>query len=196
MRKFLFVLAAIAGLAQTEGARAQGQPPGAVPAAVLPAGPMKVAYINSEKLVQQAPGALEARTTFEREMNKYKAELALLDDSIKNMIADYTQKQITLSPDAKKKQEDAIRVRSSSFETRSQQAEQTLAKRQQELMEPIMDRINKAMNDYRKENGISIIFDAAARGIISADSALDVTDAVLAKLKGPAAAGAPKKPGN
>jgi outer membrane protein len=197
MRKILFVVAAVAAMAQTEGAWAQGQPPGTPPAAVTaPAGPVKVAYINSEKLVQQAPGAMEARTTFDREMNKFKAELALLEDSIQNMMADFQQKQITLSPDAKKKQQDAILARQSGLQTRSQAAEQTLAKRQQELMEPIMDRINKAMNDYRKEHGISIIFDAAARSIISADSALDVTDAVLAKLKGPAAAGAPKKPGN
>ena len=195
MRKFLLVMTAVAGLVQVDGASAQGQPPVvSAPAPTLPNGPMKFAYINSEKLVQQAPGATEARTTVQREVDKIRAELALLEDSINNMISDYTQKQITLSPDAKKKAEDAIRARRASLETRSQQAEQTIAKRQQDLMEPIMNRINTVMNDYRKEHGISVIFDAAARSIISADSTLDVTDAILAKLK--TAPAAPKKPGS
>jgi outer membrane protein len=153
-----------------------------------------VAYINSEKLIQQAPGAAEARTTFDREVNKMRAELALLDDSINNMIKDYNTRLVTLSPDAKKKQEDAIQARRAALETRSQAADQNLQKRQQELLAPVMDRINTALNDYRKEHGIALVFDAAARSIISADSTLDITDAVLAKLK--AAPAAPKKPGN
>src|SRR5688500_1944613 len=139
MRKFLLVMTAVAGVALVDGASGQGQPPVvSAPAPALSNGPMKFAYINSEKLVQQAPGATEARTTVQREVDKIRAELALLEDSINNMISDYTQKQITLSPDAKKKTEDAIRARQGSLQTRSQQAEQTIAKRQQDLMEPIM----------------------------------------------------------
>ncbi len=199
MPKYLLATAAAAGLVLVAGAMTQVAPPTTTAPPVqaqAPAGPLKIAYISSEKLIQQAPGALEARTTIQREVDKYKAELALLDDSINNMIADYTQKQITLSPDAKKKQETAIQTRRLALEARSQQYDQNIQKRQQDLLEPVMDRINKALNEYRKDNGISIVFDAAGRSIISADSTLDVTDAILTKLKTPAAASPPKKPGS
>jgi outer membrane protein len=192
MRKFLLAGAVVAGLIHGGDVMAQVQPTTSAPA---PTGPQKIAYINSEKLIQQAPGATEARTTVQREIDKYRAELALLEDSINTMIADYNQKQITLSPDAKKKQEEAIRTRQASLQTRSQTYDQSIQKRQQDLLEPVMDRINKALNDYRKDNGISIVLDASARAIISADSSLDITDAILAKLKA-ASPTPPKKPGS
>src|SRR5687767_1394205 len=135
MRKFLLAGAVVAGLIHGGAVMAQVQPVTSAPA---PTGPQKIAYINSEKLIQQAPGATEARTTVQREIDKYRAELALLEDSINTMIADYNQKQITLSPDAKKKQEEAIRTRQAGLQTRSQTYDQSIQKRQQDLLEPVM----------------------------------------------------------
>ena len=39
----------------------------------------KIGYINSQKIIAEAPGAAEVRTTIEREMNKHRADLALAD---------------------------------------------------------------------------------------------------------------------
>ncbi|HSL72325.1 MAG TPA: OmpH family outer membrane protein, partial [Longimicrobiales bacterium] len=149
------------------------------------------------RLFQEAPGATEARTTFQREMDKYRAELALLEDSIKNMVTEYQQKQVMLSPDAKKKQEDAINAKQRVYDQRSQQIEQLASKRQQELVGPIMTRINSILETIRKEEGYVIILDASQAGVIvSADTTLDLTAKVLAKLKTAApASGVPKAPG-
>lgn len=156
----------------------------------------KIAYVNSERLIQEAPGAPEARTTMQREYDKYRAELALLQDSINNMIADYQQKQVMLSPDARKKQEDLIRARNATLQQRTQQADQHMEKRSQDLLQPVMDRINKVLNDVRKEEGLAVILNAAGGTIVSADSALDLTTKVLARLKAASTAAAPKKPGS
>ena len=157
----------------------------------------KIAYVNSERLFQEAPGAAEARTTIQREAEKYRAELAVLEDSIQNMYTDYQQKQVMLSPDAKKKQEDAITAKQRSLEQRSTQYEQQIARRQEELVKPIMDRINQALEDVRKEGGYALILDSARGSIIAADTTLDLTAQVLAKLRtSGATAGAPKAPGS
>jgi outer membrane protein len=159
----------------------------------LPAGsPFKVAYIHSQRIFQEAPGAAEAKTTLDREAAKHRADLALLADSIQNMMNDYQAKQVMLSPDAKKKQEDAIRAKNASLEQRQQQLETLMSKRQKDLIEPIMERINKTITDLRKEQGYAFVLDAASGAIISADTTLDLTGEVLKRLK---AAAAPKKPG-
>lgn len=159
--------------------------------------PAKIAFVNSERLFQEAPGAAEARTTIQREADKYRAELALLEDSIKNMYTEYAQKQVMLSPDAKKKSEDAINAKQRVFEQRSTQYEQQMTKRQEDLVKPIMDRINKALEDMRKEGGYAFILDSARGSIIAADTTLDLTTQVLAKLRtSGATAGAPKAPGS
>jgi outer membrane protein len=189
MRTFVLTGALIAAGVVALGITAQSAPP-ASPAA--PANLMKIGYINSERLVREAPGAAEAQTTIQRELKKMQADLELLQDSVENLIADYNQKQVLLSPDAKKKQQDLITAKRTTLQQRSEQASAQMEKRQRDLVQPIMDRINKVIDDVRKEKGFVLIFNAPG-AIVSADTTLDLTGTVLTRLKG---APAPKKPGS
>ena len=157
----------------------------------------KIGFVNSQKIIAEAPGAADVRTTIEREMNKHRADLALADDSLKNMISAYEKKQLVLSTDARKKEEDVLRARQQALQTRAEALETQMQKRQGELVKPIMDRINTVLQDIRKEGGYTLILDAAAGSIVAADPALDLTETVLSRLKSTAAAPAPaaaKKP--
>ena len=190
MRKYSLLVALAGSVVAVSGAAAQAQP-AANPANGNGRGP--VAYVRSQLLIQEAPGAAEARTTIQREMDRYQAELALAEDSIKNMLTDYQQRSVMLSPDAKKKTEDAINAKKKSLDTRAEQYDAAVRKRQQDLVQPIMDKINKILDDLRKERSIGIIFDASQQVIVSADTTLDLTSEVLTRLK--ATAPAAKKPG-
>jgi outer membrane protein len=184
MRKILIMLA---GLAITATA-AQAQTP--APAT----GAMRIAFINSQKLIAEAPGAAEARTTIEKEANKHRADLALAEDSLKNMVAEYQKKQLVLSVDARTKEETAIRTKEAALQDRAESLEKQMAKRQNDLVKPIMDRINTVLTAMRTEGGYSIILDASAGAIVAADQSLDLTDQVLARLKAGQPAAAANKP--
>ena len=179
MRNIL--LATIAGLALT-ATSAAAQTPG------------KMGFINSQKLIAEAPGAAEARTTIEREVNKHRADLALAEDSLKNMITDFQKKQLALSKDARDREEASIRTRQQSLQKRADDLETQVSKRQSDLVKPIMDRINTVLDSLRKEGGYVIIFDVSAGSIVAADPALDLTDQVLTRLKATASAPAPAAP--
>jgi outer membrane protein len=56
------------------------------------------------------------------------------------------------------------------------------ARRNKELTQPIVEKINKILEDLGKEQGYAIIFDVANANIVYADKALDLTDVVLTKL--------------
>ena len=185
MRKLLLIGALLGSAVAAQEATAQ-------------AAGTKIAYIHSTRLFQEAPGATEVRNTLEKEMAKYRADLELLEDSIKNMVTDYQQKQVMLSPDAKKKQEDAIQAKDRALQQRQNQYQQTMQRRQEELVKPIMDRINALLEQTRKDGGYAILLDAAQGMIVASDTTLDLTDQILAKLKagGATSAAAPKKPGN
>ena len=156
-------------------------------AAAQGAGP-NIAFVRSRRLLEEAPGSKEATTTLQREQQKHRADLALAEDSLTKMATDYQQKVTMLSATAKKTLEDQIRAKRLSFENRAEQLDQLMQKRQRDLLQPIMDRINKALEDFRKENRYLMILDADNGPIVAADSSLDVTAKVLAKLKGPAPA--------
>jgi Skp family chaperone for outer membrane proteins len=67
--------------------------------------------------------------------------------------------------------------------------------RGQEIMKPAMDKVDAAIDALRKEGGYAIIFDAGRGAMVSADTTLDLTKQVLARLRGSAPM-APPRSGN
>ena len=157
--------------------------------AVLPAAAqaqqIKLAYVNSQQILQQAPGRAEAEATYEREANGYRQQVQRMGDSLNTLIQAYDKDVVTLSPAAKETRQKAIRDKEAEYQRRAQDLEQRMAQRQQDLVQPIMDRVQQALNDIRTEEGYTIIFDVASASpaIVSADKNLDITDKVLARLR-------------
>jgi outer membrane protein len=150
---------------------------------------VKVAYLNSQRIIAEAPGTDLVRTQIQQEMQRFEAQLKVLQDSVQKMFTDYQQKSVMLSPAEKTKREQELVQKRTELEQRASQLEQQAAQMQERLMKPVMDKIEKAISDLRKEEGYAIIFDVASRAMVSADTTLDLTSKVIAKLK--AGSGAP-----
>ena len=56
------------------------------------------------------------------------------------------------------------------------------ARRQQELVQPIMERINSIIQEIRRDGSYTFIFDVAGGGLIAADESFDLTDEVMERL--------------
>lgn len=152
-------------------------------------GAVKIGYVDTRRILAEAPGAQEARQAFEQDMAKFQSELQQLEDSLKAMISNYEQRQVMLSPEARQQQEEAIRQTQRAFQQRAGELEDQAGRRQAELVEPIMARITQVISEVRAEGGYALIFDAAAGAIVAADPALDITEQVLTRLKATASAG-------
>lgn len=155
-------------------------------------GPLKIGYINSQKLIEQAPGSAEVKVTLQKELASWKAQVDAMQDSIQTMISQFEQKAVLLSPDAKQKRQDEITTKESAFRARVTEIQTKASQRQSELLTPIMDKVQAAITAMRTAEGYSIIFDASTEAMVAADPALDLTDKVLARLKAqgtPATAG-------
>jgi outer membrane protein len=150
--------------------------------AAAQAGP-KLGFINSQRIIAEAPSAQSARQTLEREMDGYRKEISQLEEQIQKMITDYEQKRSMLSADARTKQEEAIMQKQREAQQRAMQLEDQAAKRQNELVEPVMRQIQDVIDTIRDEGKYAIIFDVAAGGVIAADPTLDLTDQVLSRLR-------------
>lgn len=150
--------------------------------------PTKIGYINSQKLIDQAPGSAEVKVTLQKELASYKAQIEAMDDSLSTMVSDFQQKSVLLSPDAKQKRQDEITAKSTAFKARADDMQNKATQRQQQLLQPIMDRIKTAIEDVRKADGFAIIFDSATEAMVAADTTLDLTEKIIAKLKAPVAA--------
>ena len=152
----------------------------------------KFAYINSQTLLQQAPGRAEAEAQFQRELQGYQTEVKRMGDSLQAMVATYEKDQLVMSPAAKEAKQKEIAGKEQEYQQRTAELERKAAARESELTRPILENIRKAIEAVRAEEGYAFIFDVASNGsVVAVDKNLEVTTAVLAKLRSTAAAPTP-----
>jgi outer membrane protein len=180
------LVAAALGVGLAADAAAQGSSPGPT---VAP----KLAYINSQRILEQAPGRAEAEAQFQREMTGYQEQIKRMGDSLKTLVDAYNKQELILSPAAKETKQKEIRTREEQYQERIQRLQQQAQQREQDLVRPIMQQINQVINTIRAEEGYAMIFDVAAQGgsVVAADTTLDITGRVIARLRTTAAATKP-----
>jgi outer membrane protein len=154
----------------------------------------KIGYIDTQRVIQEAPGAADARTTLEREMQALQTQLNAMEDSLKTMYAEYQQRQQMMSAEAKRTREQEITTKNQAFQQRAEELQERAQRRQQEVMQPIMANVEKVIDDVRKAEGYAILFDRRSQAIVSADPALDLTQKVIDRLKAAPNTAAARRP--
>jgi outer membrane protein len=144
---------------------------------------VRVGYINSQRIMAQAPGTAEAQRAFEAEMQKFQGELEQMETELQTMQESFDRQQATLSQQARQQRQQEMQQRFMAYQQRRGELEETAQQRQAELVEPIMARISEVIEQIRRDDNYALIFDAAAGGLITADPALDLTDRVLERLR-------------
>jgi outer membrane protein len=147
---------------------------------------LKIGYINSQEILEKAPGAKEAQQAFERDMQGFTTEAQQLQDELTRMQQQLAQQELTLSPEAKRNRQQQIQDKAQQAQTRMAEMDQIAARRRSELVQPVMDKITAVIEKLREEGSYSLILDVAAGSIIAADPALDLTAEVLRRLEAPA----------
>lgn len=155
----------------------------ALPLAADAQGTPKIGYINSQQVIEEAPGAQEVRQELEQDLSQYRAEVQQMGEELQQMMQQFEQQRMTLSEEARQSRQEEIAQQQQEYQQRIQQLEQQAVQRQQELVQPIMDRINAVIDEIRREGDYTIIFDLAGQSILAADPGLDLTSEVIRRLR-------------
>jgi outer membrane protein len=151
----------------------------------------KIAYIRSSVLLEQAPGRTEAEAQFDKETGVYRDQIKRMSDSLDAMVAEFEKAQASMTAAARDTRGKTIQAKNAEFQRRTRELEQKAQARQGELVQPILDRVKQAIEDLRIEGGYAFVFNAdQGSSIVAMDKNLDLTDRVLAKLRGGAPAAA------
>lgn len=164
-------LALIVGAATAGTASAQAAP--------------KFGFINSAAILAEAPGRAEAENRFKTEVTAYQAQLTRMRDSLEAMATAFEREAPRLDSATRVTRARSIQEREVSYQNRARDMNQQMESRQGELIRPIMENIQKIIEQVRAEDGYAMIFDVASQAsvIVAADKALDITPKVLAKVK-------------
>lgn len=144
----------------------------------------KFGFVNSAALLTELPEVKAADSELnvlqnqlkkkgEEMVTAFQQKYAELATKEKN--GEYSPKQLEIESQKLKDEEAKI----TQFEQESTQA---MSKKREELLQPILDKVNKAINDVAKESGYAYVFDASTNVLLYADPSADVTALVKKKL--------------
>jgi len=148
---------------------------------------LKIGYINSQRILNEFEEAKKVDKKLKQESERMAQDINNMKARLDSLMADYEKKQLVLSEQRKADMEQRMNqlyadLQQTQMEKFGEQGE--LAKLQQELFKPILDKIDVAIKEVGNEGNFDFIFDAANGNIVFAkEDKYDVTDLVLEKLK-------------
>ncbi|MCD6176206.1 MAG: OmpH family outer membrane protein, partial [Candidatus Cloacimonetes bacterium] len=146
----------------------------------------KIAYIDTDKIMMKSPETQEAQTILMGERQKWEQEIADMDTEIQQLYTDYDSKKMILTESGKQEAENKI---TSLTETRQAKVQELFGEngkfvqRQNELLEPILNKLKTIIEKVSVENNYSIVLDASAGSILYAKPNLDITDIILDEME-------------
>ncbi|HUR92629.1 MAG TPA: OmpH family outer membrane protein [Gemmatimonadaceae bacterium] len=171
--KIMFRVAAVAALLVAAGStQAYAQ------------GPVKLGYINAQQILATAPGRDAAERQFESEVGSFRQQIQRMDDSLRTLGERFQREQAALTAAVRQQRTQALQATEEAFQQRAAQLNQQMQQRQAELVRPIMDQLNRVLDEIRRADGYAFIFDVSSAGqaIVAADTTLNLTDRVMARL--------------
>ncbi len=144
----------------------------------------KFGYCNSVALltelaeVKQADSDLKA---YQTQLTKKGQEMV---KELQDKAADLERKKElgTISPKDYEAQAAKLKEEEAAIGEYEQKVYNDLAKRREDIYKPILEKVNKAMQDVAKENGYLLVFDTSTQVLLYADESLDLTKLVKTKL--------------
>jgi outer membrane protein len=154
----------------------------ATPAAAPAAAATKYGHMNLGNLLDELPDTKKANDL----LTAFGDKLKMKDDSLtKSFQADVQKLQVdypNLPPVQFEQRKAELQKRQEAIQAFEADAEKQVSARRDELLRPILTRINDAIQAVAKENGYMMIFDTSTGSMLFAADTDDVTALVKKKL--------------
>jgi len=152
----------------------------------LPIGLMaqdKLGHLNTQEIISIMPEVQTVQTALGDLQTQWENELLKMREEYYAKIQEYQEKQATMPESIKEARQSEIVEMEQRITTFSQQASADLQRKQQELFEPIIEKVRKAINEVGAENNYTYIFDLSMQSIIyNSPKSNDITALVKKKL--------------
>ncbi|MDP8205910.1 MAG: OmpH family outer membrane protein [Candidatus Electryonea clarkiae] len=143
----------------------------------------KIGIIISQRIMEEYPEAQDAQKVLSDEIAEWQRQSQQMQDEIMEKEKEYMQMELMLSEEKKMEKQAELERDYTEFRQFQSGIEQKAFQRNQELFQPINEKIQKVIDEIAVEMSFDLILDAVGNNIAYADPTLDITDRVLDELK-------------
>lgn len=145
---------------------------------------LKIGFINSEKILMEYEGTKSAEDKLKKEYAKWEQEATERQKKMKEMKEQLDKQSLLLSAERKKEIESELEreyIEYNKFLQEKFGQQGDAAKKNDELLRPIIEKINKILDEIAKNDNYDFIFDSRG-GVVYAKKAYDLTEKVIQVL--------------
>lgn len=142
---------------------------------------VKIAFVNTQEVFMAMPEVSAMEKQMADLNEKYKVELKQMQDEYQKKYSDFVAQQDSLTENIKLRRMQEIQDIQGRMDNFVQVAQQDVQKKQQELLQPIQQKLQDAIAKVGEEKGYTYIIDPAAL-LYRGTSAIDATPFVRTKL--------------
>ncbi len=145
---------------------------------------LKFAHVDSQMLFAQLPEKAQADSILQGEAKVLEDQLMVMRTDLEAKYNEYVEQRETMPELIRATKEKEIQDANQRLQSYQQLAQQTLAQKEQELLMPILEKYQKAIDAVGEEMGFVYIFDLSSQVVLfHSDKSVDVTPMVKAKLQ-------------
>jgi len=146
---------------------------------------LKIGYTNIDYILSQLPEAKQIQADLESYQKQLQTQLQSKAQELQEKIADYQQTVQNMTDLVRQDREEELQQLEQRYRKFQQDADQSIQKKQADLLQPAYEKIQKAIEEVAKANNYTHIFSdgsAMTNVLLYARPEDDVTEMVLTKM--------------
>jgi outer membrane protein len=155
-------------------------------------GEVRIAFVNSEVILQEYVAVQRAMETFNRDVEGWQQELEVKTDELETLQQEIDHQSLMLSEERRREKEMEYQRRLTEFEKLKESIwapDGLIEQRNEELLRPIVNRVQAVLEQLATDEGYDLILDAADSNILYGDADFDLTSRVVEILNAEDASG-------
>ena len=141
----------------------------------------KFGHINAQEVLMNLPERAQAQGVIESQAAEYQAEVARMQEDLQTKFAEYQAKSETWPAALREQKERELQGLDQGLQEFGSTVQNELAATEQELLMPMIERVQAAINAVGAENGFTYIFDSST-GATVYNGEEDISELVKVKL--------------
>lgn len=146
----------------------------------------RIGYTDYELIIVQMPEYRQVQQQLQQTAQADREALSGMEQEIQQKFADYQSQAGVLSSEARSQREEEIVQMQTNLQQEQQRRLQALGQRENELLQPLFDRLQGAIDEVATARNLSVVLATRASTdpvlLFAGDDTVDITSEVMSKL--------------
>lgn len=142
----------------------------------------KLAHVNRGQILQNMPKVQKAQQNLQSYSKELETQVQQLLQEYRTKLKSFQEKQEAMTSTQRNDKQRELKNLEERIQKFREDAQKQVSRKREELLKPIMEEINKAIQSVAKEKGYTYVFDASQGSILYAEEGRNITPLVKQRL--------------